>query len=171
MFTVTLFLTTALPGFTACSPGDDAPVPGGTTPAPTPDPSPDPSPDPTPEPEPPAEGRLHIVIGGATFTATLSDNAAARAFEAMLPMSIRMDELNGNEKYYYLPSRLPAAASSPGTIRTGDLMLYGSDCLVLFYKTFRTSYKYTPLGRVDDPSGLETALGAGAATVSFERAR
>ena len=58
-----------------------------------------------------------------------------------------------------MPDSLPAQASRPGTIRTGDLMLYGADCIVLFYKDFRTGYSYTPLGHIDDPNGLESALG------------
>ena len=82
-----------------------------------------------------------------------------------------MNELNGNEKYYYMPTGLPAAASSPGTIQAGDLMLYGSDCVVLFYKTFATTYNYTRLGYLDDPSQLESALGPGGATVRFEMVR
>ena len=148
------------PAVTACSPDDTAPAPGNQTPGPTPDPGPGPS----------AGNRLRIAVGTVSFTATLSDNAASRAFRAMLPMTVRMGELNGNEKYYYLPDRLQTSASNPGTIHTGDLMLYGSDCLVLFYKTFATSYSYTRLGRLDDTSGLEAALGRGEVTVSFEPA-
>lgn len=115
--------------------------------------------------------RFSVVVGSASFEATLADNAAAAAFKAMLPMEVSMNELNGNEKYYYMPTGLPAAASSPGTIQAGDLMLYGSDCVVLFYKTFATTYNYTRLGYLDDPSQLESALGPGGATVRFEMVR
>lgn len=111
--------------------------------------------------------KITISAGGATFTATLADNETARAFARMLPLTLDMSELNGNEKYYYLDSSLPTDSSNPGTINTGDIMLYGSDCLVLFYKTFNTSYSYTRIGKVDNPQQLEAALGRGAVTVTF----
>lgn len=47
-------------------------------------------------------------------------------------------------------------------------MLYGNDCVVLFYKSFLTPFRYTPLGRVDDPAGLENAAGRGSAKVAVE---
>ena len=111
--------------------------------------------------------KLKITAGSNTLTATLYSNATVNAFKARLPMTINMSELNGNEKYFDLPDNLPANASNPGTIQTGDLMLYGSNTLVLFYKSFSTSYSYTPMGRVDDASGLATALGSGTSTVTF----
>lgn len=111
---------------------------------------------------------LRITIGASTFTAGLVDNAAVMAFKARLPMTIPMNELNGNEKYYSLPASLPVSASNLGTIQTGDLMLYGSNTLVLFYKSFSTSYRYTKLGRIDNPTGLAAALGSGNVTVTFE---
>lgn len=83
-------------------------------------------------------------------------------------MTVLMSEMNGNEKYCYLSGNLPTAASNPGTIRAGDLMLYGSNCVVLFYETFQTSYSYTRIGRADNPSGLAAALGSGNVTITFE---
>lgn len=112
--------------------------------------------------------KMKITIGTTIFTATCYNNATATAFKAKLPMTINMTELNGNEKYFDLPNVLPANASNPVTIQNGDLMLYGSNTLVLFYKTFSTSYSYTRIGRIENPSGLANALGSGNATVTFE---
>lgn len=112
--------------------------------------------------------KLKMTIGTNTFTATLYNNATVTAFKTRLPMTVNMKELNGNEKYFDLPDNLPANASNPGTIRAGDLMLYGSNTLVLFYKTFSTSYGYTRIGSVDNPSGLATALGSENVKVGLE---
>lgn len=118
---------------------------------------------------PMTNGKIKIKVSSQTFTATLLDNNSAKAFKEMLPLTISMVELNNNEKYYDLPNSLPTNSSNPGTIKNGDLMLYGSKTLVLFYKTFSTSYNYTKLGVVDDVTGLAAALGSGNVTVSFEK--
>lgn len=111
---------------------------------------------------------IRITIGERVFKATLEANDAATAFKAMLPLTINMGELNGNEKFFDFPSNLPANASNPRTINSGDLMLWGSKTLVLFYKTFSTSYSYTRLGKIEDPGGLSNALDSGNVRVIFE---
>jgi hypothetical protein len=111
---------------------------------------------------------LKIKIGSKEFAATLFDNPTTGAFKSMLPLTINMTELNGNEKYFDLPDALPTNPSKPGKINTGDVLLWGSNTLVLFYETFSTSYSYTKLGKVDDPTGLATALGSGSVTVTIE---
>ena len=112
--------------------------------------------------------QVKMEVGGQTFTVMLLDNPTTRALLERLPMTIRMRELNGNEKYDYLPESLPTNSQRPGNIHAGDLMLYGSDCLVLFYESFSSGYSYTRLGSVDDPSGLAAALGHGNVEVSFQ---
>jgi len=115
----------------------------------------------------PSSPRMRVVVGDKVFPATLADNATAEAFKALLPLTLDMTELNGNEKYNYLSTNLPAAATNPGTIHEGDIMLYGRSCVVLFYKTFSTSYSYTRIGAIDDPTGLAAALGDDDVTVTF----
>ncbi|MDE7229775.1 MAG: hypothetical protein K2N56_04780 [Oscillospiraceae bacterium] len=123
-------------------------------------------------PEPPSnkeDNTLNITItaNGRKFSATLYDNETAKAFKALLPLTLDMSELNGNEKYYYLSDSLPTNSSRPSRINTGDIMLYGSSCLVIFYESFSTSYSYTPIGKIDDPAGLAAALGSGNVQVTF----
>jgi len=115
--------------------------------------------------------KITIRIRDKAFAATLSDNATATAFKKLLPLSVTMTELNGNEKFARLPGKVPARASTPSSIQTGDLMLYGSNTLVLFYKSFPTTYSYTTIGRIDNPAGLEAAVGSGSVAVTFELRR
>ena len=117
----------------------------------------------------PEELRMWMTVGERRFAVTLTDNAVARAFAAQLPLTLEMSELNGNEKHAELPKPLPANANRPGTIHSGDLMLYGADTLVVFYLTFQSPYSYTRLGRVDDPSDLPRALGSRAVRVMFSK--
>lgn len=112
---------------------------------------------------------MWMTVGERRFAITPADTEAAREFAAMLPLSINMADLNGNEKHADLPKSLPTNASRPGTIHNGDLMLYGSRTLVVFYLTFNSSYSYTRLGRVDDPAGLAQALGGGSVRIEFSK--
>ncbi|WP_435354674.1 cyclophilin-like fold protein [Emticicia sp. SJ17W-69] len=111
---------------------------------------------------------INIKIGEKSFKATLSNNSTTFEFTKLLPLTLKMNELNANEKYAQLPKSLLTNASVPASIQSGDLMLYGSNTLVLFYKSFSTSYSYTKIGKIDDATGLASALGTGNVTISFE---
>ena len=76
-----------------------------------------------------------------------------------------MNELNGNEKYVYMDKSLTTNSFNPKQIKKGDVMLYGDNCLVIFYKSFETSYSYTKIGHIDN---LEN-LGNGSIIVKFEK--
>ena len=115
----------------------------------------------------PVKNSLTIQINGKNFSATLEDNRTARAFAEILPLEVDMTELNGNEKYFYLDKNLPSDSVQVKQIHAGDLMLFGSDCVVIFYKDFSTGYSYTRLGRFNNPSDLEKILGAGNVRVNF----
>jgi len=108
-----------------------------------------------------------MTVGTRRFTITLEGNRTARAFVQLLPLGLDMDELNGNEKHARLPRPLPADPERPGTIRAGDLLLYGDDTLVVFYETFRSGYSYTRIGRIEESAGLSRALGPGNPRIVF----
>lgn len=115
----------------------------------------------------PEETRMWMTIGEHRFAITLADSKAAQAFAARLPLTLDMADLNGNEKHAELAQPLPANASRPGTIHAGDLLLYGSETVVLFYQTFRSIYSYTRLGGVDDPVSLAKVVGSRSVRVVF----
>ena len=117
-----------------------------------------------------AVGSMLVTIDGRELAVTLDDNEAARAFAALLPLELDMRDVNGNEKFAVLADPLPSHASAPGRIEAGDLMLYGDDGVVLFYESFSSSYSYTRLGRVDDPSALASVADVASVRVTFERA-
>lgn len=119
---------------------------------------------------PTAVTELRIQAGDRVFTAQLEDTPAAQALAAAMPMTLNMDEMNGNEKYFFLSDALPTNAERPGSITAGDLMLYGDNCLVLFYESFQSAYSYTRLGSITDTAGLADALGSGSVEVTFSLA-
>ena len=112
-------------------------------------------------------GDITLTIGDRTFTATMEQNSTAEAFRALLPLTLEMQELNDNEKYHYLSQSLPTNRTKVGTIHAGDIMLYGDNCVVVFYETFTTTYQYTPIGHITNPEGLKEALGSGKVTINF----
>lgn len=114
-------------------------------------------------------GEFQIVVGDDVFSLSIYDNEAANLFREMLPLTLNMNEMNGNEKYGELPNTLPTTRVRPAIINNGDLMLYGDRTLVLFYKTFSNSYNYTYIGCIDNPQNLETALGRSGVVIHFEQ--
>lgn len=103
------------------------------------------------------------------FDVIIYDNRAANEFLVKLPLSIEMNDMNGNEKYYYLDERLTEEAVLPKKVNKGDLMLFGSECLVLFYETFNTTYSYTPLGFIENTDKLAEVLGNGSVVITFRQ--
>jgi hypothetical protein len=111
---------------------------------------------------------INIKISNEIFEAKLYDNKITRKLIENFPMTCTMTELHGNEKYYYLPMSLPTQSETPSEINKGEIMLFGSDCLVVFYDTFPNSYSYTKLGYIEDTTGLEKSVGTGSVDVAFE---
>ena len=88
---------------------------------------------------------MEIVIKDKVYAVELAENQTTDALKKMLPLTIDMSELHGNEKYYYLERSLPTNAKPAGKISNGDIMLFGDDCLVVFYKSFDNPYSYNEI--------------------------
>ena len=97
---------------------------------------------------------LNIVINNDNYVLNLESNETVTKLLELLPLEVEMSELNGNEKYIYLDESLPTNSSNPKHINSGDVMLFGDNCLVIFYKSFDTSYSYTKIGHIDNLKDL-----------------
>ncbi|MCD7892095.1 MAG: hypothetical protein LUG60_00205 [Erysipelotrichaceae bacterium] len=93
---------------------------------------------------------MNIIIENQSFILNLYDNETAEALIELLPLDLTLQQLNNNEQYVYLEETLPSQSSSINYIQVGDVMLFGNNCLVIFYKDFNTSYQYTLIGHIDN---------------------
>ena len=109
--------------------------------------------------------QVKVLIDKKEYTINLEDNETAKEFVNMLPLELNMNELNGNEKYVYLERKLPVNPSNINKINAGDVMIYGNDCLVIFYKSFISSYSYTKIGHIDNLPNL----GNDSISIKFEK--
>ena len=108
--------------------------------------------------------KMNVQIGEYSFTATLEDNAAASELIEMMrsgPVTLEMDDYSGFEKVGPLGTRL-TASDVQTTTQPGDIVLYNSSNIVMFYGT--NSWAYTRIGRIDDLTGWDAALGSGSIT-------
>lgn len=109
-----------------------------------------------------------MVIGNKELKVNLSDNDAVSSLLNRMPLTLKMDELNGNEKYNYLNFTLPTHSENIRNIKAGDLLLFGNNCLVLFYEDYTTSYQYTRIGRVQNTGDIKGLVGKGSIDITFK---
>lgn len=107
---------------------------------------------------------INAIINGKSYKLNLDSNKTTEELVNLLPLELTMNELNGNEKYAYMDNSLFTNSYNPKHIEKGDVMLYGDNCLVIFYKSFDTNYSYTKIGHIDNLDNL----GNGSITVKFE---
>ena len=104
------------------------------------------------------EGKKVIInINNKDYELNLENNKTVNEFVNILPIEFTMNELNGNEKYVYLNNTFTTNEYSPKHINKGDVMLYGNNCLVIFYKSFDTTYSYTKIGHIDNLDELDNS--------------
>ena len=113
------------------------------------------------------EMKMNVNVNGQDFTATLEQNSAVSALVQMMengPVTLQLSDYAGFEKVGPLGQSLPAS-NSQTTTQTGDIVLYQGNQIVMFYGC--NSWSYTRIGRIDDLTGWEEALGSGDVTVTL----
>lgn len=121
----------------------------------------------TDETEDITEMKMYVKICNSTFTATLEDNAATRELMEMMQqasITINMSDYSGFEKVGPLGRSL-TTDNHQTTTHAGDIVLYNGNQIVMFYGS--NSWSYTRIGKIDDLSGWEDALGSGSITAEF----
>ena len=111
--------------------------------------------------------KMNVKVEDKSFTATLEDNAATRELIEMMrkgPVSIDMNDYSSFEKVGPLGKSL-TTEDQQTTTSAGDIVLYSGNQIVMFYGS--NSWSYTRIGRIDDLSGWEDALGRGSITAVF----
>lgn len=119
-----------------------------------------------------SENRINITIDGRTMSATLADNVATWSLVEKLtngPITITMNNYGGFEKVGSLPWSLPATDSHI-TTQPGDIMLYNSNNIVIFYG--QNSWAYTRLGILEstNPEEISSFVGNGEKKVTISLA-
>lgn len=113
---------------------------------------------------------IKVTIAKQTYKAKLYNNKTAEELMKKFPLNLTMNDLNDNEKYYYFDSTFTTNEEQLVSIKAGDIMLYGNDCLVVFYESFETPYKYTKVGYIENlPDDFNEIIGNGSVTINFSK--
>ncbi len=141
-------------GLAACAPGSAA----AQTPA---DVSTSPSQD--------SPMKIRLIVGERVATATLYDNATARDFASLLPLSLTMSDYDTIERVSGLPRKLSTRGAPEGMAPVaGELTHYAPwGNLALFVEPRSYSRNLLPLGKVDE--GLAILSQPGPYKVRIER--
>ena len=111
--------------------------------------------------------KMNVQVGDYTFTATLENNTAVDELVGMMkegPITIDMSDYSGFEKVGSLGRSL-TTNNSQTTTNAGDIVLYNGNNIVMFYGS--NSWSYTRIGKIDDLTDWNKALGSGSITAVF----
>lgn len=113
--------------------------------------------------------KIRLTVNGQGATATLYDNAAARDFAALLPLSLTMEDYATIERVAGLPRKLSTQGAPDGMAPVaGELTHYAPwGNLAIFIQDRSYARGLVPLGKVD--KGLPVLAQPGPYQVRIER--
>jgi hypothetical protein len=105
-----------------------------------------------PRPSQESPMKIRLIVGGQIATATLYDNATARDFAALLPLSLTLSDYDVIERIADLPRKLSTQGAPEGMAPvTGELAHYAPwGNLAIFVQPRSYSRSLLPLGKVDE---------------------
>jgi hypothetical protein len=117
------------------------------------------------------EKMLQMKIGGTAVRVNWENNRSVEALKALCengPLVIQMSMYGGFEQVGPIGSRLPSDDVQT-TTAAGDIVLYSSNQIVVFYGS--NSWAYTRLGHITDrdAAGMAALLGKGNVTITISR--
>lgn len=124
----------------------------------------------SPASQPDTQTLLKITVNGEELLAEFEDNSSAEEFKELLgegPLTLEMSDYGGFEKVGAL-GRTLSRNDEQITAVPGDVILYQGDQITLYYGT--NTWSFTRIARLQDPSGLEKALGSGTVEATFSLA-
>ena len=79
--------------------------------------------------------RIRLTAGATVLNATLDDNATARDFASLLPLTLQMDDLLKREKYGRLPRPLTAGGKPRSSYEIGNIVYWspGPDIAIFYH--------------------------------------
>ena len=115
------------------------------------------------------EKMLQMKIGGTAVRVNWENNRSVEALKALCengPLVIQMSMYGGFEQVGPIGSRLPSDDLQT-TTAAGDIVLYSSNQIVVFYGS--NSWAYTRLGHITDrdAAGMAALLGKGNVTITI----
>lgn len=106
-----------------------------------------------------------LEIDGNTVDVEWEENASIDTLKSLLrnnPITITATEYGGFEQVGKLPSSLPSSDASI-TASTGDIVLYNSSSIVIFYGS--NTWEYTRLGHISNSDIASLLAGKGSVTL------
>ena len=124
----------------------------------------------TPAPSKESTMRIRLIVGEQVATATLYDNATARDFASLLPLSLTMTDYATIERVTDLPRKLSTQGAPEGMApEAGELTHYAPwGNLAIFIEGRSWSRSLLPLGKVDE--GLSALAQPGPYQLRIKRA-
>lgn len=112
--------------------------------------------------------KIAIVAGDRTLSATLNRSDAARAFAAMLPLTLTLEDYAATEKIADLPGKLPVDGGPDGfEPSAGDIAYYAPwGNLAIFHRGARYAAGLVAQGTVDADVALLARKGALQVTIT-----